>query len=305
VGDLDVSPDGREVVYEVLRGGGVSDLQVMPVTGGPARILVAGGSNNRLPNWSPDGKSIVFVSNRAGNSDLWTVPAAGGEPRQLTNWPSAEGNPQWSPDGNHVYFTSNRDVTPFNDVWKVPVTGGEPIRVTSTGGTVNGLAVSLVSPAVFVQSVGGRGGRTVLGKVRPDGTLETLWDRSNVTGISWYGITPKGDSLAINAELPGGGSGSYLISTTTGQGRQVLGRDDLIGDFSRDGRWLAYWTGTATLELGVIDMKDGTARQLTRSPESEVAYWWGADNNTIVFARQSQRRRIAVFDLEDLLARGK
>jgi hypothetical protein len=103
--------------------------------------------------------------------------------------------------------------------------------------------------------------------------------------------------------VPGGGDGSYLISTKTGQGRQVLKRSDQIGDFSRDGRWLAYWTGTATLDLGVIDMKDGSVHQLTQSPESEVAYWWGADNNTIVFARQSQRRRIAVVDLTDLLSR--
>lgn len=305
VGNLDLSPDGAEVVYEVLRGGGVIDLQVMPVAGGAARTLVAGTSGNHTPNWSPDGKSIAFLSNRSGSTDLWVVPAAGGQARQLTDWPTGEFNPQWSPDGSAIYFTSNKDVAPFSDVWKVSVAGGVPVRVTNTGGSINGLAVSLVSPDVFVQSVGGKGGQTVLGKVLPDGKLQTLWDKSNVTGISWYGLTAKGDSMAINAELPGGGAGSYLISTKTGQGRQMLGKGDLIGDFSRDGRWLAYWAGTATLEIGVVDMKDGSTRQLTHSPESEVAYWWGADNNTIVFARQSQRRRIAVVDLKDLLARAK
>ncbi len=66
-----------------------------------------------------------------------------------------------------------------------------------------------------------------------------------------------------------------------------------------------YWAGTATLEVGVIDRKNGSTRQLTTSPESEVAYWWSADNNTIVFARQSQRRRIATVDLKDLLAHAK
>ena len=303
VGDLDVSPNGAEVVYEVHRGGGVSDIQVMPLAGGAVRTLVAGTSNNRLPNYSPDGKSIVFLSNRAGSDDLWIIPAAGGEPRQLTDWPSGEGSPEWAPDGSAIYFTSNKGVSPFNDVWKVPVGGGAPVRITNTGGTINGLAVSLVSPDVFVQSVGGKAGQTVLCRVLPDGKLQTLWDKGNVTGISWYGLTPKGDSLAINADLPGGGTGSFLISTRTGQGRQMLGKNDLIGDFSRDGRWLAYWSGTATLELGVVDMKDGSTRQLTKSAESEVAYWWTADNNTIVFARQSQRRRIAVVDLKDLLGR--
>ena len=151
--------------------------------------------------------------------------------------------------------------------------------------------------------MGGKAGQTVLCRVLPNGKLQTLWDKGNVTGISWYGLTPKGDSLAINADLPGGGTGSFLISTRTGQGRQMLGKNDLIGDFSRDGRWLAYWSGTATLELGVVDMKDGSTRQFTKSAESDVAYWWTADNNTIVFARQSQRRRIAVVDLRELLTR--
>lgn len=304
VSNLFPSPDGTEVVYEVLRGGGVSDLQLMPVAGGPPRTLVAGTSINTVPNWSPDGKSIVFVSNRSGNTDVWIVAASGGEPRQLTTFSSPEANPQWSPDGSTIYFTSTEDAAPFRDLWKVPAAGGPPTRITRSG-TINALAVSLVSTDVFVLSAGGKAGRTVLCRVLPDGRLQPLWDKSNVTGISWLGFTPKGDSMAINAELPSGGNGSYLISTRTGQGRQVLGKNDAIGDFSPDGRWLGYWAGTATLELGVVDMKDGSARQLTTSPESETSYWWTADNNTLVFTRQSQRRRIAVVDLTKLLAGGK
>ena len=163
----------------------------------------------------------------------------------------------------------------------------------------------MVSPDVFVQSVGGKGGATVLGKVRPDGKLQVLWDKSSVTGISWLGFTPKGDSLAINITVPGGGLGSYLISTRTGQGRQMLGKNDQIGDFSPDGNWLAYWSGNPTLEMYVINMKDGSTKRLTNSPESETTYWWVSDNNTIVFLRQSQRRRIATVDLTKLLDGGK
>ncbi len=302
----DISPDGAQLVYEVVRGGGVTDLQVMPMAGGPARTLVTGTSFNQLPSFSPDGKSIVFLSNRSGSSDLWIIPTAGGTARQLTDWPTQEGNAQWSADGSEIYFTSNRDAAPFNDIWKVPAAGGAPVRITTTGGAVNGLAVSRVNSEVFIQTVGGKGGKTVLSRVLSDAKLETLFDRTNVTGISWFGFTPKGDSMAINAELPGGGPGSYLISTKTGQGRQLLGKGEQIGDFSRDGRWLGYWSGgTATLDLGVIDMKDGSIHQLTKTPESEISYWWSGDNNTIVFARQSQRRRIATVDLTKLLAAAK
>ncbi len=303
VGQIYPSPDGKEVAYEVLRGGGVSDIQVMPIAGGPARTLVAGTSINTGTNWSPDGKSIAFLSNRAGNFDVWIVAAEGGEPRQLTNWQTNEGGnstAQWSPDGSQLYFLSTHDASPFNDVWRVPAAGGEPVRITRTG-TINGLAVSLVSPDVFVQSVGGKGGQTVLCKVQPDGKLQILWDKSNVTGVSWLGFTPKGDSLAINITAVGGGIGSYLISTRTGQGRPMLGKNDQIGDFSPDGSQLAYWSGNPTLEMYVLNMKDGSTKRLTNSPESETTYWWVSDNNTIVFARRSQRRRIATVDLTQLL----
>ena len=298
------SPDAKEVVYQVLRGGGVSDLQVVPMTGGPARSLVQGSFNNFAPNWSPDGKSVAFHSNRSGNVDVWVVAAQGGEPRQLTNFPTDEVNAQWSGDSKFLYFTTTNDAAPFSDVWKVPVGGGEPVRVTKTG-TIVALAVSLVSPDVFVMSVSGKGGETVLGKVLPDGKIQTLWDKGNVTGISWFGLTPKGDSMAVVAQLPSGGQGSYLVSTKTGGGRQLLGKGDQVGDFSFDGRWLAYWIGTATLDIGLIDMKDGSTRRLTTSPESETGYWWTADNKSIVMVRQSQRRRIATVDLTGLLAGGK
>ncbi|HEV8197390.1 MAG TPA: DPP IV N-terminal domain-containing protein [Gemmatimonadales bacterium] len=307
VGQIFPSPDGKEVAYEVLRGGGVSDIQVMPIAGGAARTLVAGTSINTAINWSPDGKTIAFLSNRTGNFDVWVIPAAGGEPRELTTWPSNEGGntaPQWAPDGSQIYFLSPHDASPFNDVWKVPLAGGEPVRVTKSG-TLNNLAVSLVSPDVFVQSVGGKGGTTVLAKVLPDGKLQTLWDKSNVSGLSWLSFTPKGDSLGITVQLPGGGLGSYLISTRTGEGRQMLGKNDQIGDFSPDGNWVAYWSGNPSLEMNVLNMKDGSTKRLTNSPESETTYWWVSDNNTIVFLRASQHRRIAEVDLTRLLAGAK
>jgi Tol biopolymer transport system component len=299
VGQINPSPDGTELAYEVLRGGGVSDILVMPMGGGTSRTIATGGSINTEPNWSPDGKSVLFLSNRTGSADVWVVPAAGGQPRALSDFAAGESSPQWSADGSSVYFVSRWQAAPFGDVWKVPAAGGAPTRLTKTG-AVNGLAVSLVSADVLVQLEGGKEGRTVLARLRPDGKLETLWDRSNFTSFSWLSFTPKADSFAFNAELPSGEDGSYLISLETGQGRQLLGPGDLVGDFSPDGRWLAYWTGTATLELGVIDMTTGSHRQLTKTAESETSYWWTADNNTIVLTRQSQRRRIATVDLSRL-----
>ncbi|MBM4063643.1 MAG: S9 family peptidase, partial [Planctomycetes bacterium] len=58
------------------------------------------------PCFSPDGRTLLFVSNRSGTSQLWTMPVDGGEPRQLTDFGPGVAAPLWSPDGAHVAVTS-------------------------------------------------------------------------------------------------------------------------------------------------------------------------------------------------------
>src|SRR5271169_999546 len=51
------------------------------------------------PTWSPDGKSIAFISNLSGRNNIWLVPAEGGWPVQLTVSDQRQSSPAWSPDG--------------------------------------------------------------------------------------------------------------------------------------------------------------------------------------------------------------
>lgn len=63
-----------------------------------------GRNRNFFPRWSPDGRSIVFLSNRSGNNQIFIIPKSGGEARQLTFHPNGAGNPVWSPDGSRIAF---------------------------------------------------------------------------------------------------------------------------------------------------------------------------------------------------------
>ncbi|RUL89583.1 S9 family peptidase [Tautonia sociabilis] len=107
VSDPQVSPDGSLVVYvvsEVDREAGKSrsDLWLVPVSGGePKRLTTASGADSH-PRWSPDGKTIAFLSDRGGSSQVWLLPIDGGEARQLTNLPIDVDGPIWSPTGDRL-----------------------------------------------------------------------------------------------------------------------------------------------------------------------------------------------------------
>ena len=111
VSDPQVSPDGKLVVYvmsELDRSTDKSnsDLYLIPIEGGePKRLTTSTGADNH-PRWSPDGKTIAFLSTRGGSAQVWLLPLDGGEARPLTKLPVDASGPIWSPTGEHVAFTA-------------------------------------------------------------------------------------------------------------------------------------------------------------------------------------------------------
>ncbi len=111
VADPRVSPDGKTVVYAAgsvdLPGNkSASALWLAPTDGGAPRQLTNAGKKDKQPRWSPDGKQILFESNRSGDSQIWVIDVQGGEARQLTTVASEASSPIWSPDGKSIAFVS-------------------------------------------------------------------------------------------------------------------------------------------------------------------------------------------------------
>ncbi|MGC8639676.1 MAG: prolyl oligopeptidase family serine peptidase [Isosphaeraceae bacterium] len=111
VADPQISPAGELVVYSVAELDRSTDktnssLWLVPTSGGePKRLTTAPGANNQ-PRFSPDGKTIAFVSSRGGSSQIWLLPLDGGEARQLTKLPIDASGPIWSPRGDKIAFTA-------------------------------------------------------------------------------------------------------------------------------------------------------------------------------------------------------
>ena len=82
--------------------------------------------------WSPDGKTIAFVSNISGRNNLWLVPAAGGWPTQLTVSDQRQTQPTWSPDGKWIAYISDYDGDEQWDIFFVSPKTGQVLNITNT-----------------------------------------------------------------------------------------------------------------------------------------------------------------------------
>ncbi|HVS36666.1 MAG TPA: S9 family peptidase [Gemmataceae bacterium] len=114
VSDPQISPDGKTVVYVVgevdFAANKISSSLWLAASDGksePKRLTNAAGKKDGHPRWSPDGKRILFESNRSGESQLWVIDLDGGEARQLTTISTGASDAVWSRDGKQIAFISD------------------------------------------------------------------------------------------------------------------------------------------------------------------------------------------------------
>lgn len=193
---LDVSPDGKTIVFDLM-----GDLYTVPMSGGQATQLTRGISFDTHPRYSPDGKKILFTSDRSGSENIWWIDLATKDTLQVTkehdkNFPSAA----WTPDGDYIVYSKGKlDV----QLYMVHKNGGGGVQLISTPG------MKTIDPAVS-----------------PDGRYIYFSQRTG----AW----------SYNAQLPQYEVGIYdrdnsKVSTVTS--RYGSGFTPVL---SPDGKWLVY-----------------------------------------------------------------
>ena len=105
-----ISPNGKRILFRKLLSDGNSEVWVMGHDGREPRNLTNDPAFDGWPGWSPEGRRIVFASNRRTKGkdyDIYVMSADGSGVRRLTDVPGRNTSPKWSPDGSKISFDNS------------------------------------------------------------------------------------------------------------------------------------------------------------------------------------------------------
>ena len=312
IDDPQLSPDGQTVAFTVQtvdldQNAKPTQIYTIPAAGGVPRRVTNDGTSNVRPRWTPDGRRILFVSNRSNGSQIWSMNPDGSDPKQITNVPTEADGEIVSPDGKLIVFTS--DVYPG-----CPPPGGVPgqaLDLACNQSKLQAEAASKMKARVYtsllyrhwtsyagvrrkhmlIQMMDGTGGVRDLTpgnlNVPPfslDGPEQYVFSPDSVQ-ITYVANTDPDLATSTNSDLftiPAAGGEPKRLTTNPGADEGPL--------YSPDGKFLAYRTQTRAgyesdqWKLAVMDLQSGQMNTLTDSLDRWVeSYTWSSDSNRIFF----------------------
>jgi len=303
----EVSPDGKWVAYgistpDMEANRGVSNIWLVSTSGGEAIQLTQSGKDS-APSWSPDGKTLAFLSGRDGTSQVYVISMEGGEAKKLTTLSTGADLFKWSPDGKSIAFTSGvyvdckddacnkkRDEEKEKSKVKAHVADHllyrhwdhwsegkrshlfiQPVETTTA-------AHDLTEGADYDVPPDQRGGDTDL-NFSPDSKE-----------ICYTAVTDKMEATSTNGDL-------FLVPVTGGESKRITTNQGFDGNpvYSPDGKYIAYRAQmTAGYEadrwqVRLYNRQAGQSENISASfDRSAGELSWSPDGKTIYFLAENE-----------------
>lgn len=247
------------------------------------------------PAFSPDGRSIAFVSNRDGDYNIYVGLVRGGNLVQITHDSNLESRPAWSPDGATLAYARLNE-SGIWDIWEIPALGGTPRRVTLNASDPDysrdghSLAYANSSDgAIWVSGVSGENARQV----------------AKSAGPGWHDAEPRfspdGSHIAFASCANGPYAELRVVDLASGKVRQLT-RDDALARspaWSPDGRSIYFASSRGgAMNIWKIPATGDSPEQITAGQSEDAQLDVSSDGKRIVFSTWHENVNIAQLDLQ-------
>jgi dipeptidyl aminopeptidase/acylaminoacyl peptidase len=316
VAEAELSPDGKWVAYTVATpdmeaNRNATNLWMAPIAGGDAIQLTRTGKDSS-PKWSPDGKTIAFLSARSGDSQVYVLSMEGGEAHPLTKVSTGADIVKWSPDGKTLAFTSsvypdckddqcNKKRNDEKEKNKVKAHVAENLLYRHWTHWNEGLRAHL-----FVTASDGSGEAKDLTPganydVPPDqrGEESDISFSPDSKEICFTAVTDKVEATSTNGDL-------FIVLMSGGEPKRITTQPGFDGNpvYSPDGKHIAYHAQlTAGYEADrwrvmLYDRATGRSENLSEGfDRSATNLAWSPDSKTIYFLAENQTLQ-PVYEME-------
>jgi dipeptidyl aminopeptidase/acylaminoacyl peptidase len=297
------SPDGKRVAFtvrEAVMDGKKSEylvqIHVANADGKEAFQLTGAEKSSDNPQWSPDGETIAFTSNRSGKTNIWLIRVRGGEAWRLNDVKTGVGSFKWSPDGKTIAYTAVDPPTPEEEMGAKEKNDA---RVVDEHFRMARLYVIPVTSAKREPRLLTRGDYHVAGGIWGASTVFD-WAPDGKTIAFTHVPTPKADDWR-KADIS-------LVDVETGTVKPLAasGAAEMMPMYSPDGRWIAFVksddppTWGPNLTVQVVPAKGGEPRELAETFDLRpVLIGWSADSKKIYYTEaKGTRNRLCALPLD-------
>ena len=313
IAEPQISPDGKWVAYTVATpdmdaNRNATNIWMVSTSGGAPQQLTQSGRDSS-PVWSPDGKTLAFLSSRGGDSQVYLLPLEGGEAQRLTKLSTGADIVKWSPDRKTIAFTSSvypdckdddcnskRDAEKEKNKVKAHV--AEQLLYRHWNEWSEGKRAHLF----VVPADGSAAPRDLTPGANYDVPPPPLGLRGSESDINFSpdgkeicfaAVTDKMEAISTNADL-------FIVSVAGGEIKRITTQPGFDGEptYSPDGKYIAYHAQLTPgyesdrWRMMLYDRQTGKIENLSENfDRSADEMAWSSDSKKIFFTAENETQK--------------
>lgn len=253
------------------KGNRVKRLAIMDSDGANHRFITNGQALALTPRFSPDYKSIVYVSFIERRARIYVYDITSGRQRLVTESPNQTFSPRWSPDGKTILYSMS--VGGNTDLFKVSAAGGAPVRLTNTPAIETGGSYSPDGSRIVFES--DRSGSQQIYVMAADGSGQQRisFGGGNYATPEW---SPRGNLIAFTRV--GGGTFRVGVMSPSGSGEKLLTNSwqDEAPTWSPNGRVIQFFRtaqGSGKTAVMQVDVTGAKERKIDTPVDGSDPAW--------------------------------